>query len=693
MATINLREDIAINGVINNGIVIPEEKDPTVPEHVKRITEAQINSWEDGSNVDLSPYYTKEEIEAKSYISKEEDPTVPNHVKNIKQEDISKWNNKSEFSGSYDDLKNKPKIPTKLGELTNDKGFIDKTVDNLTKYYSKNDTDTMLNEVETDISYNSTSIKRLENNIFDSGEASGSSINIKDSTLAEFQEVVVDGVCNQETTIGKNVANVIESVDQLNQYNYLNKVNYKAKAGKYYDISFDTSNSRLQAYINLQNSFKLTLVKSDSGYEWCNLDGTRKHYKVLCTEDVEITGATLFSRYSATSEIGTGLLTNFQMEEGTETSKPTNFEPYTGGQASPNPNYPQEIDVIEENFDLVSCGKNLSQRENGNNIVLCENLKAGTYTFSLDVEYAIGYSLKKNNNDGAIITSRYPNGGRDEVTFTLDKPTSIFINGFSQTSGETFVDGASKYQLEPGDKATPFEPYQETRVNIELPDGEFAGKINDSIKDEFRLEFNEEDKQYHLYLDKVLSKIILNGSENWEIYTGGNNIFFANLNMQMPVNSNVNVFCNNYISTLSTNSMATFIERASKYNYAIGVHTTSTVIRIKDSRYTNVDDLKTWLSTRNTEVYYALAEPYIIDLGVIDMPLSYHPETNVFTTQELQPNVKVKYYRDFKNTILTIQTDIEMLKQAISTLTTNQTILTNEVNLLKEQVNESEVVE
>lgn len=57
----------------------------------------------------------------------ETDPTVPNHVKNISKSDITNWNNKSEFSGSYDDLKNKPDIPTvptDVSAFNNDAGYL-----------------------------------------------------------------------------------------------------------------------------------------------------------------------------------------------------------------------------------------------------------------------------------------------------------------------------------------------------------------------------------------------------------------------------------------------------------------------------------------------------------------------------------------------------------------------------------------
>lgn len=53
----------------------------------------------------------------------ETDPTVPSHVKAIKESDIENWNNKSEFSGSYNDLADKPTIPTNISEFNNDKGY------------------------------------------------------------------------------------------------------------------------------------------------------------------------------------------------------------------------------------------------------------------------------------------------------------------------------------------------------------------------------------------------------------------------------------------------------------------------------------------------------------------------------------------------------------------------------------------
>lgn len=55
---------------------------------------------------------------AGNYITNEADPTVPSYVKNITQSNINSWNNKSEFSGNYNDLTNRPTIPAEVTENT-----------------------------------------------------------------------------------------------------------------------------------------------------------------------------------------------------------------------------------------------------------------------------------------------------------------------------------------------------------------------------------------------------------------------------------------------------------------------------------------------------------------------------------------------------------------------------------------------
>lgn len=159
-----------LKGKISVGVYVPTftENDPTVPDHVKAITQEQIEKWDNGTGGGTGS------------VVEEQDPTVPDYVKSITEEDINNWNNPkiptktsdlindsgfltehqditnkqdvlvsgtniktinnqsilgsgnitiaggtgNEFSGSYNDLTDKPTIPTKTSDLTNDSGFI-----------------------------------------------------------------------------------------------------------------------------------------------------------------------------------------------------------------------------------------------------------------------------------------------------------------------------------------------------------------------------------------------------------------------------------------------------------------------------------------------------------------------------------------------------------------------------------------
>lgn len=82
-------------------------------------------------NTQISGFLTQTQIQAliNTALSEytETDPTVPSHVKNITQANITSWNNKSDFSGNYNDLTNKPTIPvvpTNVSAFTNDVGYL-----------------------------------------------------------------------------------------------------------------------------------------------------------------------------------------------------------------------------------------------------------------------------------------------------------------------------------------------------------------------------------------------------------------------------------------------------------------------------------------------------------------------------------------------------------------------------------------
>lgn len=77
---------------------------------------------------EINLYSTDEVDEMISNLSKQVKNHEDNTAVHVTNADKQAWNNKSDFSGDYNDLKNKPPIPSKTSELTNDSNFVTKDV-------------------------------------------------------------------------------------------------------------------------------------------------------------------------------------------------------------------------------------------------------------------------------------------------------------------------------------------------------------------------------------------------------------------------------------------------------------------------------------------------------------------------------------------------------------------------------------
>ena len=108
--------DVAMSGSYNDLTDTPE------------IPAAQVNSdWNADSGVaeilnkPTIPTKTSQLDNDSGFLTSESDPVFSaSAAATITSQDITDWNNKSDFSGNYDDLTNKPTIPTKTSQLTND---------------------------------------------------------------------------------------------------------------------------------------------------------------------------------------------------------------------------------------------------------------------------------------------------------------------------------------------------------------------------------------------------------------------------------------------------------------------------------------------------------------------------------------------------------------------------------------------
>lgn len=232
--------------------------------------------------------------------------------------------------------------------------------------------------------------------------------------------------------------------------------------------------------------------------------------------------------------------------------------------------------------------------------------------------------------------------------------------------------------------ATPFEQHLETQINANLPEGEFIGKINDTYKDTLKVEYNEEDGQYHLNLYKNVGKIVLDGSESWQqsgTYTNEKILsayskVFTDYKKYSEIKSNYF----KYYDRISSSTMNEYCATGGD-TFRLGIFKTTCE---------TIQELQNWLNTNKPLLYYPLATPYVVDLGIVDMPITYNEVTNLFTDSDLLPTINAKYYRNFISTVRNLQVNEKALKQELIDINTRLSALETAQTSV---VSESEVVE
>lgn len=329
------------------------------------------------------------------------------------------------------------------------------------------------------------------------------------------------------------------------------------------------------------------------------ISGTRR----LISRTAFTTGSTThFVTFFKGSDTG---LTGYQLELG---STVTSFEPYVGGTPAPNPNYPQQISTVTGEQNIKVVGKNLVEDTISGSSIDGNSIIRSNSDFDTQVAFVM---------EGETYTLSYT-GGTVVGGYFATKPTmnSVSIDGTRIVSNnKTFVAqytgyftfrtnaGESNAQCELGSTATAFEPYQGQSYTIDLGSIELAkiGNYQDRI-------YKDSGKWY---IEKQVGKVVLDGTENWYLGQTLTNTVHFNIgdfttifeDAQVPTGDTQLGLCmSNY-----------FEEKANLYGIdqvGIDLHQNKNlIVGVPNSIATTAANFKTWLSTHNTTVYYALATP------------------------------------------------------------------------------------
>lgn len=284
-------------------------------------------------------------------------------------------------------------------------------------------------------------------NVVPKQTATDSLININDALKYKNFDFKVDGAYEQKTTTGKQLYNVKDKSEVYNDITvddddwitinidntsgsssiyanyYTNNLNLKANTN--YNVFLEVKNISGTGNLRIISYFYQGEVQTEGqfitywNYDLTQLQSNKIYNKIATTVSEEIMqtiksdGLRTFFEVPA-GQSGSVTFRISVIEDTTKTPENFVYEPYTGGIASPNPNYPQEITPL--NFDKITkIVQNLF------------NIKDGRY---IDSNYSIDdendwVTINVNNTDG--LKNSFYNLYTDNILLKPNTNYNIFL--------------------------------------------------------------------------------------------------------------------------------------------------------------------------------------------------------------------------------------------------------------------------
>lgn len=437
-----------------------------------------------------------------------------------------------------------------------------------------------------------------------------------------------------------------------------------------YTISLDGTHNGMT--LNIRDDTTSTTVAQIAQSE------TSKSFSAVASHNYRV----YFNQSNTNTAVNIGCY--IQLEKG---STATAHEPYVGGTASPNPDYPQLISTVTGAQTVTVTGKNLfgglteiltahcscSLVNNIMTITPTDTTYNTAVTFALGAEIPSGATVHLSSSttiaastqlrdSSSVIVANF--GGGIDTTKTLSGTADrITFNWLSTGSTTPFAVDLSTLQIEIGSTATDYEPYQSQTKTIDLDTIELAkiGAYQDRI-------YKDDGKWY---VEKQVGKVVLDGSESYA-YSSGNNwayFYFATIGAGACDSNSIGI-SNNFTRT-TINSMAS----DTTLNGVFAISADKTYFAIRNTTLTSKAEYDTWLASNPTTVYYALAtattteitdETLLAQLNFIASLYEGVNNISLVPAGGAQGEIVVKYA-----TVKTINQDVAVIDSQARTITLN----------------------
>ena len=485
---------------------------------------------------------------------------------------------------------------------------------------------------------------------------------ISGSANLPVYEYKASKLSTQETTTGKNLAN-IHNIDDISASSY--KLNIVGDTIVLKDnanvIGFTQTNKTLAELCpSLQVGDSVTLsfknTSSSGSKDRIYLYGVNSAWYLssptkTITQDMLDSYVVLYGGHDETAVISEFMISKIGGA----------YEPYTFG-ASPNPSYPQEVNTVKGYRNLFSGDFSQFNSEGGtgttygyfklpddNEIYTLALIAKNNYTVPSNTY--LGFTGNGGNaSDGFswIISQGMTITAGEIKSYSTKNLRFISIYANNSTTLET-IKNNFYIQLVKGEYK-PYVPYGTNYIYTTISDGTNSKIITIPLNDNEICgigDYKDElviDKLGNAKITKKIGKAVLNGSET---YTGmtwpsgkyGYSVSIIDIKQTTSL-SDISLLFSNYYKAYSQNGLYGL----DVGNYGIANRQNQSEIIIRNDDCLTSTDLKNWLSTHNTDVYYVLDTPQLIDLNyTVNMEL-YDGTNNITNSENM--DMAIKYVKN-----------------------------------------------
>ena len=622
-------------------------------------------------------------------------------------------------------------------------------------YFTETDKQELIEAIEDDLKPDFVQSENLDN-IVSKNTVNGESIYIDDALEYKVFGAKIDGNAKQTTTTGKQMLQMCPEVHETNGITFTKNedgsiiINGTATNTVFCNINGSYTDTELNRRFQLKKDSYYTLyLKNQVNGLYMGVRTSSVSGAILNTQNQELKAQQYTGEDDDTGlaflNVATGttlknLVVYPMIAEGQFSE--LEWEEYTGGEASPNPDYPQDIEVINGNVKIINCGKNLITKQ-GLSTPLNENDYYDSRTSFLTPGVDGWGHLECNNSSGS--SSKYINifvkkkniyvkeNSKYTLFVELKNVSNLSYLTVNQVvnddlfqelrginNGELVSDGIYKFYVTTKEvlsddmvlriytgvpagnvisfdmrlmvlesdwtnKEVEYEAFQSNEYTINLNNNELV-KLTDDTKDEITI-----DKNGNVSLSKRIGKVVLNGTENWIFNESGTNYIRFTLFINDLINNQENN--KKYVASdyFVSSSIDEAVTDSADANRICAVSNQRLLIKLVNDNVMNLDDFKAWLSENNVTCYYQLLNvSETINLGQLTNFKTYEGVNHFFLEANIATNFEIRYAQDLKKVISKQQAEIDELKTLLSSTTTSALLLDNYASDLVSEI-ESEV--